>query len=78
MGLSDQDRRVWKRGEKESKTGHSRISAKGGIDYEETFAPVVRLESLRILLTLKAIKGWKSFHLDVILYGTIDEDIYMD
>lgn len=54
---------------------------KEGIDYEETFAPVVRLESLRILLALKAIHGWKSFQLDVktaFLYGTIDKDIYMD
>ena len=54
---------------------------KEGIDYEETFAPVVRLESLRILLALKAIHGWKSFQLDVktaFLYGTIDKHIYMD
>jgi hypothetical protein len=51
-----------------------------GIDYSETFAPVVRLESLRILLALKAIKGWKSFQLDVktaFLYGDIDREIYM-
>ncbi|WVZ95621.1 hypothetical protein U9M48_041356 [Paspalum notatum var. saurae] len=32
-----------------------------GIDYEETFAPIVRLETIRILLAFAASKGFKLF-----------------
>jgi hypothetical protein len=34
---------------------------KEGIDYEETFAPVARLEAIRILLAFAATKGFKLF-----------------
>ncbi|XP_070035895.1 uncharacterized mitochondrial protein AtMg00820-like [Nicotiana tomentosiformis] len=36
-----------------------------GIDYDETFAPVARLESIRILLAFTAHKGFKLFQMDV-------------
>jgi hypothetical protein len=36
-----------------------------GIDYEETFAPVARLEAIRILLAFAASKGFKLFQMDV-------------
>jgi hypothetical protein len=52
-----------------------------GIDFEETFAPVVRLESLRLLIALSAISNWNCFQLDIktaFLYGTIDHDVYME
>ena len=51
-----------------------------GFDYTETFAPVLRLESLRVLLALKAIHKWRTFQLDVktaFLYGDLEEEIYM-
>ncbi|WVZ80424.1 LOW QUALITY PROTEIN: hypothetical protein U9M48_027897 [Paspalum notatum var. saurae] len=35
------------------------VSSKEGIDYEETFAPVARLEAIRILLAFAASKGFK-------------------
>jgi hypothetical protein len=38
---------------------------KEGIDYEETFAPVARLEAIRILLAFAASKGFKIFQMDV-------------
>jgi hypothetical protein len=40
----------------------------------------VRLESLRVLLALKAIHGWKTFQLDIktaFLYGDLEDEIYM-
>ncbi|KAL5216285.1 hypothetical protein ABZP36_007686 [Zizania latifolia] len=49
---------------------------KEGIDFEETFAPVARLESIRILLAFAASKGFKLFQMDVksaFLNGFIEE-----
>ncbi|KAJ1694595.1 hypothetical protein LUZ63_011293 [Rhynchospora breviuscula] len=47
-----------------------------GIDFEETFAPVARLESIRMLLAYAANKGFTIFQMDVksaFLNGWIDE-----
>jgi hypothetical protein len=38
---------------------------KEGIDYEETFAHVARLEAIRILLAFAASKGFKLYQMDV-------------
>lgn len=48
----------------------ARLVAKGyvqkqGIDFEEVFAPVTRLETVRLLLTLAAKHVWEVHHLDV-------------
>ncbi|WVZ83919.1 hypothetical protein U9M48_031014 [Paspalum notatum var. saurae] len=53
---------------------------KEGIDYEETFAPIARLEAIRILLAFAASKGFKLFQMDVksaFLNGFIEEEIYV-
>lgn len=55
-------------------------SQKEGIDYDENFAPVVRLESIRILLAYASHKGFKKFQLDVksaFLNGFIKEDVFV-
>jgi hypothetical protein len=36
-----------------------------GLDFEETFAPVARLEAIRILLASAASKGFKLYQMDV-------------
>ena len=36
-----------------------------GIDFEEVFAPVARMESVRLLLAMAAAKDWCGHHLDV-------------
>jgi Reverse transcriptase (RNA-dependent DNA polymerase) len=52
-----------------------------GIDYDETFSPVARFESLRLLLALAALEDWEIHQMDVksaFLNGVLDEEIYME
>ena len=56
------------------------FTQKKGIDFDETYAPVTRLSSVRLLLTIAAAKGYKIAQLDVdsaYLNGFIDKEIYM-
>jgi hypothetical protein len=76
---------VWKskEGEKgEVVRNKSRLVAQGleGIDYEETFAPVARLEAIRILLAFSVAKGFKFHQMDVksaFLNGVLEEEVYV-
>jgi hypothetical protein len=36
-----------------------------GINYDEVFAPVARMEAVRLLLALAAHEGWEIHHMDV-------------
>ena len=35
------------------------------IDYNETFAPVAKMDSIRLVLAMEASKGWEVHHMDV-------------
>ncbi|GKC36200.1 putative ribonuclease H-like domain-containing protein [Tanacetum coccineum] len=51
-----------------------------GIDYEEVFAPVARIEDIRLFLTYASYMGFTIYQMDVksaFLYGTIDEEVYV-
>ena len=51
-----------------------------GIDYSETFAPVVKSASLHVFLAICAHHGWQIQQMDIksaYLNGVINEDIYM-
>ena len=51
------------------------------VDYKETFAPVARLGSLRLLLLLTATFYMEAHHIDIksaYFNGNLDEEIYMD
>ncbi|GJT93566.1 retrovirus-related pol polyprotein from transposon TNT 1-94 [Tanacetum coccineum] len=51
-----------------------------GIDYDETYAPVARLESIRILLAYACVLDFKLFQMDVksaFLNGFINEEVYV-
>ena len=52
-----------------------------GLDYEETFSPVVKITTVRVLLILAARKYSKLWHIDVkkgFLHGELDKDIYVE
>jgi hypothetical protein len=52
-----------------------------GLDFEETCAPVARLESIRILLAYAAHHSFKLFQMDVksvFLNGPIKEEVYVE
>ncbi|CAF0876069.1 unnamed protein product [Brachionus calyciflorus] len=52
-----------------------------GIDYHETFAPVVKLQSLRMLLAIAVNEGFAMHHVDIstaFLNGEIEEEIYIE
>nr|GFC46811.1 hypothetical protein [Tanacetum cinerariifolium] len=51
-----------------------------GIDYDEVFAPVARIEAIRIFLAFSSYMGFIVYQMDVksaFLYGTIDEEVYV-
>ncbi|KAJ9547140.1 hypothetical protein OSB04_019683 [Centaurea solstitialis] len=64
----------------------ARLVAKGysqqeGIDYDETFAPVARIEAIRIFLAYAAHKNIKVFQMDVksaFLNGVLHEEVYIE
>ncbi|KAK2404761.1 putative mitochondrial protein [Trifolium repens] len=58
--------------------GYSQMA---GVDYGDTFAPVARHETIRLIVALSAHNGWKIFHLDVksaFLNGVLQEEIYVE
>ncbi|GJU25383.1 putative ribonuclease H-like domain-containing protein [Tanacetum coccineum] len=51
-----------------------------GIDYDEVFAPVARIEAIRIFLAFASYMGFIVYQMDVksaFLYGKIDEEVYV-
>ena len=54
---------------------------KEGLDYFETFSPVTRITSIRILIALAAVYDLKIDQMDVkttFLNGELEEEIYME
>ncbi|KAL9266755.1 Copia protein-like protein, partial [Drosera capensis] len=63
----------------------ARLVAKGyvqrqGIDFEKVFAPVAKLDTVRVILALAANRSWEVHHMDVksaFLNGELEEEVYV-
>nr|GFB70720.1 copia protein [Tanacetum cinerariifolium] len=80
---------LWKNKHDEENTiirNKSRLVAKGsaqkeGVDFEESFAPVTRLEVVRLFITYDAHKSFTVYQMDVktaFLYGPLKEEVYVN
>ena len=52
-----------------------------GIDYNETFSPVAKMNSIHLVLALDTSHKWEVHHMDVkysFLHGDLKEEIYME
>ncbi|GKV14990.1 hypothetical protein SLEP1_g25791 [Rubroshorea leprosula] len=64
----------------------ARLVAKGykqefGIDYQEVFAPVARMDTIRLVIALAAQNSWPIYQLDVksaFLHGNLQEQVFID
>ncbi|GJU80865.1 putative RNA-directed DNA polymerase [Tanacetum coccineum] len=79
---------VWKikyKSDGEIERYKARLVAKGfnqreGIDFDETFSPVVKIVIVRCLINLVVQSGWSLFQMDInnaFLYGDLEETVYM-
>ena len=57
--------------------GYSRVH---GLDYNETLAPIARMDSIRLVFTIATLKKWELHHMDVnisFIHGDLEDEIYM-
>nr|GEV25382.1 Gag-Pol polyprotein [Tanacetum cinerariifolium] len=80
---------LWKNKRDEENTfirNKSRLVAKGyaqkeGVDFEESFAPVARLEAVRLFIAYATHKSFTIYQIDVktvFLYGSLKEEVYVN
>nr|GEV21170.1 retrotransposon protein, putative, unclassified [Tanacetum cinerariifolium] len=79
---------LWKKCDEENTViqNKSRLVAKGyaqkkGVDFEESFAPVARLEAVRLFIAYAAHKSFTIYQMDVkivFLYGPLKEEVYVN
>ena len=80
MGLQKQTERARRGDQKQRRLVAQGYSQQEGIDYNETFAPVARLESIRLLISFAVQNNISLYQMDVkseFLNGYIEEEVYV-
>jgi hypothetical protein len=57
------------------------LSYRKGEDYDETFSPVEKYTSIRSIISIASVMGWKLHQMDVkiaFLNGVIEEEVYIE
>jgi histone deacetylase 1/2 len=52
-----------------------------GVNYEDTFSPIVKMAIVRIILSIAVSRGWSLRQLDIqnaFLLGDLEEEVYMN
>lgn len=52
-----------------------------GVDFDEVFPPVARLDTIRVILAIAANQGWEVHHMDMklaFLNGILTEEVYVN
>nr|GEY82261.1 hypothetical protein [Tanacetum cinerariifolium] len=60
--------------------GNTETKKDKGINYEQVFAPVARIEAIKLFLAYASFMGFMVYQIDVnsaFLYGTIEKDVYV-
>jgi hypothetical protein len=81
VGVPQQEKRTQIGDKKQGSTCGKRLCQVTGMDSEETFAPVARLESIRIFSAYAAHHSFKLYQMDVnsaFLNGPIKEEVYVE
>ncbi|GJV88917.1 retrovirus-related pol polyprotein from transposon TNT 1-94 [Tanacetum coccineum] len=63
-----------------ARLGCLKVHTREGIDYDEVFAPVARIEAIRLFLAYDSFKDFVVYQMDVksaFLYGKIEEEVYV-
>ncbi|KAM1456915.1 hypothetical protein ACFX13_035004 [Malus domestica] len=77
MDLQDQTESGWDNSKAQGKAG----TQKPVVNFNETFTPVARLDTVRTLMALSAQKKWKLYQLDVkstFLNRVLQDEVFID
>ena len=80
MGVQEEDKCKRKVGEIQSSFGSKRLFPGVGIDFGDIFSPIVKVTSIRLLLSVVAAFDFEVEQMDVkitLLHRDLEEDIYM-
>jgi hypothetical protein len=80
VGVQAQEGREGRDDQAQGAAGGTQLVQQEGINYDDAFAVVARMELVRVLLALATQEGWQVHHMDVkstFLNGNLKEEVYM-